>query len=465
MNPEVLDNLRSIVLAKTADRRSLQTEMDSILEGALADGKRNLNETEETRFAEVRDAIRSLDSELDSLNEKVKTIESEARNRELRDAQAKELGLEVSKRETHIGGIREARTYREGGEHSFFADLYASQTRGDYRAAERLERHMQEARVEREVRDIGTSAVAGMVPPKYLVDKVALLARAGRPFLNALDSMPLPAEGMSFVVPRETTGASADAKSEGSAFDETDIAVTDGTFRAELITAQQDISRALFERGGSVSDQLIFKSMDAAYHTKLDSIAINGSGTSPQHRGVLNVSSIEAVAYTDASPTVAELHPKLADAAQRINANRFAAAEIIIMHPRRWGWITAALDSTGRPLAGFTTQAPQNAIAFGKAAEYGQIVGAWSNLPILTDANIPTNLGAGTNEDIIIVCRASDIYLWEQGDGDPVHFTFEQTQGPEKVRLAVGGFSGFFAGSYPKSIATIGGTGLVTPTF
>jgi hypothetical protein len=34
-------------------------------------------------------------------------------------------------------------------------------------------------------------------------------------------------------------------------------------------------------------------------------------------------------------------------------------------------------------------------------------------LPVVTDPSIPNTLGAGTNEDRIIMMRASDLYLWE----------------------------------------------------
>ena len=37
------------------------------------------------------------------------------------------------------------------------------------------------------------------------------------------------------------------------------------------------------------------------------------------------------------------------------------------------------------------------------------------NLPVITDPNIPTNLGTGSNQDAIYVLRSSDIVLFESG--------------------------------------------------
>ena len=82
--------------------------------------------------------------------------------------------------------------------------------------------------------------------------------------------------------------------------------------------------------------------------------------------------------------------------------------------------------------------------------------------PVVTDSNIPTNLG--TNEDIILACRTFDIMFYED---TAMQFTFEQTltTAPGQVRLAVGRFALFIAGRYPGGVSTIGGTGLILPTF
>jgi hypothetical protein len=44
-----------------------------------------------------------------------------------------------------------------------------------------------------------------------------------------------------------------------------------------------------------------------------------------------------------------------------------------------------------------------------------QVVGRSHGLPIVTDPNITTIAGTGSNEDVIYVLRASDIILWERG--------------------------------------------------
>lgn len=212
-------------------------------------------------------------------------------------------------------------------------------------------------------------------------------------------------------------------------------------------------------------DAVVFQDLIAAYFTTVDSAILNAAGTSGTHLGVRSVSGIVAVTYTDASPTVGEFYSKLADAIQQINAGVFFPATGIIMAPRRWGWMTAALDTTNRPLVLPDASGPFNPLGVGDAAEYGQVVGKMHGLPVVTDGNLPLTLGAGTNEDVVLVVAGGNLLFWQEGDGAPRQLRFEQSNAPQSIRLAVWGYSAFSAGRYPGASATIGGTGLVAPTF
>jgi HK97 family phage major capsid protein len=190
---------------------------------------------------------------------------------------------------------------------------------------------------------------------------------------------------------------------------------------------------------------------------------INGSGSSGQPLGIRNVSGINTVTYTDGSPTVAEAYPKLADAVQKVNANRFAPAQAIIMHPRRWGFFTAGVDSSNRPLVLPAGNNPDNAIGVGEAAAYGNVVGNLLGLPVITDANIPTDDGGGSNQDQIYVVKADDHILFED---NLFQLKFEETNaGSLTTKMVVYGYVAFASGRYPAGITKIQGTGLITPSF
>jgi hypothetical protein len=181
------------------------------------------------------------------------------------------------------------------------------------------------------------------------------------------------------------------------------------------------------------------------------------------------VSGVNAVAYTDASPTVAELWPKLADAIQRVNAGRFMPATAIYMHPRRWGWITSALDTAGRPLFNFNTT-PSATTRSGSAppSSTGRSSGrSWASRSSPTRTSRPPTPVAPrvpAPRTRSSIARTTDFLLWEDS---LLKFTFEQapSTAPGQVRLAIGRFGLFHAGRYPLGISVVSGTGLTPPTF
>jgi HK97 family phage major capsid protein len=168
------------------------------------------------------------------------------------------------------------------------------------------------------------------------------------------------------------------------------------------------------------------------------------------------------VSFTN-SPTATAglLYSKIADAVQRIHTLRFMPPTVIVMHPRRWAWLLAATDSTGRPLVTPSAGNPQNAVAtLGEVAAQG-VVGQMHGLPVVVDPNMPTNVSS--TQDVIHVLRASDLRLWESGIRTRV--LPEVGSGTLTTRLQVYGYLAFTAGRYPKSVAEISGAGLGAPSF
>lgn len=364
---------------------------------------------------------------------------------------------------------REERTYNPDADKrgvSFIQDII-SRTFGDMDAAQRLSRHSQEERTERgnalESRAIGTSALGAIVVPQYLVDLAAPLARAGRPTADICNRMALPAEGMTVEIPRITTGTSAAVQaSQNSAVDETNLDETTLSVPVVTIAGQQTISVQGLSRGRG-TEQIVVRDLVSAYNTALNAQVLDGSGSSGQHRGILNTSSIQSVTYTDASPTAAEAYPKLFDLIQKIQSGVYAGVSHFIMHPRRWNWFAASVG-TSFPFLQLASN-PQGAAGQFGAPSYGGVVGNLAGVPVILDGSVPTGEGAGTNEDVIIGVSAGELHLWEDA-GAPLFIRADQTNAASLgVTLVAFGFSAFTAGRYPGAHGTIGGTGLVTPTF
>jgi hypothetical protein len=84
-------------------------------------------------------------------------------------------------------------------------------------------------------------------------------------------------------------------------------------------------------------------------------------------------------------------------------------------------------------------------------------------VPVYLDLNIPTNLGAGTNEDRIIATIMRDHVLFE---GDlQLRVLKEILSGTLGVRFQAYAYCAFTAGRFPAATSVVSGTGLITPTF
>jgi len=357
---------------------------------------------------------------------------------------------------------------RRNGGPSYFRDLIAmtlpqANIGGADAARDRLDRYGNEVRAEQ--RDLTRTDGAGgyFVPPAWLMDEFLALARAGRATADLCNGMPLPGGTDSINIPKVATGtATAVQTADNAAVQETDLSDAAISVPVRTIAGQQDLAIQLIDQSPLNFDEIVLADLAADYATKLDVQVLNGSGSSGQATGILNTGSITSVTYTDASPTVPEAYPKIADAVQQIHTTRFLPPSVIVMHPRRWAWFLAALDASNRPLV-VPAGTAYNPVGTLDGVDSQRIVGQLHGLPVVTDPNIPTNLGGGTNEDRVFVLRAQDLYLWESDVRSRV--LPEVLSGNLTVRLQVYGYFAFTAARYPASIAVLSGTGLAAPTF
>ncbi len=408
--------------------------------------------------------IQALTLEIQKLDERIEQVT----DLEVRKAKAAELAATVDgdKVETRSAAptrvISEEPTYHERAGHDFLADAMAAEFGGSYEARDRIQRYQNEVRLEK--RDSGTANFSGLVVPQYLVNQFAPLRRAGRPTADISVNAPLPGVGMTVNLGRLTTGITSYAATEGTAVTESDPDDTLLTVNVRTVQSMWDLSKQASLRGVGVEDQLLGDGI-RSYHSLLDAQVLNGDGSAPNHRGILNTSGINGVTYTDASPTWAEFFPKLVEAVTAISSNFYGSATHIVAHPSLIGCWLRALDTTNRPIFGPTAGNPFNAAATFDRPDYMggglQILG----IPVVADANMPTNLGAGTNQTAVIVGDFRESYLWEDNSGNPLFVRFEEPSGTNAIRTILFGFSAYSAGKYPTAFSAITGTGLITSTW
>jgi hypothetical protein len=470
MLKKLIEQLRAAIAAKLAERKKHQETISQVRQACEQAENRAPSEDEAEQVRTAQAAITAIDAELETMRSQLDQYEDEQRRDEAADRLAREVqpGAPAPSNQPETARVgAEPRTYARETDPKgiqFLRDVAQSYIFRDPGAADRLSRHMQEERVERGEqlvdRATGTSNFSGLVVPQYLVDLVAPHAKAGRPFADVCRGHDLPAQGMQVHISKITTGSSTAVQAaQGDTVSETDIDDTLESPSVQTNAGSQSVARQALERGAGIEDTTL-EDLFRSYGTTLDSTLLNQATN-----GLTNVAT--AVTYTDASPTAAELYPKLLQAASAVEAallDMDPNDAVVVMHSRRWYWLQSQLSSTwplfGQPGIG----AQQGGVNYAEAYGSGFRGLLPNGTPVVVDNNIATNLGAGTNEDEIYVGARSEYHLWED-PAAPMLIKAEQNQAKKLLVDFV--VYGYFAYTHKRRshAQKIGGTGLVTPTF
>jgi hypothetical protein len=472
---KLIAQVRAALSAKLAERATHTTDLQA-KRAAVESGDATVSEDAVKAVIAARSAV---DAQIDALTAR----EAELVAEQERDAAIAKLQTQVApaaRGRSYDDVVRvgsEERTYAPHKERGFRDGKFARGSKpgalferdvvgaflGDFEAQERLRRHMSEERVERGEylqRAVGTGAFAGLTVPQYLTDEFAPAAAARRPFADAIRQHELPTEGMSVNISRITTASSvADQSAENAAAAEQDMDDTLLTIPVRTAAGQQTISRQAIERGSGV-EPVVMDDLFRRWATNVDSNLLNASTV-----GLTNVAT--SIAYTDASPTAAELYPKLLAGQAGVEAallDQATGENLVIMHSRRWNWLQSQVGPNFPFIGQPGLPALQGGVNLGTA--YGKgIRGVLPNgTPVVVDNNIATAYGAGTNEDEIYVVDSNECHIWEDANA-PVFIRAEQPKAANLgVLLVVYSYYAFTHARYSHA-QKIGGTGLVTPVF
>ena len=341
-------------------------------------------------------------------------------------------------------------TYSEHSEFSFFRDILAADRRTQNRAAaDRLRRHAVEVAVER--RDLTrTDGAAGeFTPPLWLIDRLARPARSNRPFADAIGSLPLPASTDTIPIPIVTaSGATAPQIADNATINQLNPSTSSTSMPVRTVTGQIGASIQLLDQTPAAAFDLVYAGeLLDDYDATLETQLWNGTGVNGQLLGILNTVGITSVAYTDATPTVPELTPLVAKVFGQTTAARKRADIVGYMTPTRWAWIAGSMDTQNRTI--------------GEAnVGTGEML-SWAGQRWQLSPGIPVNLGAGTNQDVVVATRPADHLLLE---GTPQVQIFPGlTSGTLSVRVRLYRYVAFTAARYPSASGVVSGTGLTAP--
>lgn len=433
---------------------SLITEMEAARTAQIAERDGILN----TATAETFDD--AMQARVAQLNEDINT--KQERLESWRAQEEREQAVAAAQRQFGDGVVSEPNpVYRKKDLGvSFFRDLATGSkptADGYTQARERLAQSQERA--------VGSSGNT-FAPPLWLVDEFVKLARAGRTTADLCQQNDLPSGVSSINLPTVATGTTTAVQAtQNTSVSNTDMTVSSVSSGITTISGQQQVSMQLLQQSGIPFDEVILGDLVASYAAQIDGQVIAGSGASGQLSGITTIAGTNAVTYTQASPVFAgsgQFYSQILNAIQAVYTNRFLAPDVIVMHPRRWNWVLAALDGQNRPLV--VPNGPafnQPAVTGGPAAE--GYSGTLAGIPVYVDPNIPTNGGAGTNQDEVFVMRREDLWLFES----PLQSaSFDATYANQATILfRVLAYSAFIPNRYPKAISIISGTGLVTPTY
>ncbi len=454
---------QSVVDSVRRNRDILQSAVDITREKAQTEN-RSLHRSEQ-------DSIGKADERLGLLDERITELETLEHRTAIANKARVEEGVPREQRTgpgvggaVHTGGGETY--YRSPRSPSFFRDL-ATAKRGDADAADRLRRNnVENGQQTRALGNTGGTGGSGgeFAPPAFLVEDFVAIARSGSVTPNLFAQEDLPAGVSSVNIPKVQTGTSvAPQTTQNTLLSQTDITTTQVSSTITTLGGKIVVSRQLLDQSpGDVFDRMIMADLAADHARSLGVQALTGTGIGGNLRGYLTPASTSVVTWTTATPTASGMYGKLAQLQGQINATRFKSPDTVVCHPRRWAWLASYVDSTGRPLI-VPTAGGFNALANPDATQgYGH-VGSILGMEVYTDANIPTNLGAGANQDVVLVFPRTDIVHW---GSPPQAETFDSPYSDSmSILYRIYSYHALIPDRYLASLGQVSGTGLTPPVF
>ena len=319
------------------------------------------------------------------------------------------------------------------------------------------------AAYESEQRAISTTMGAGgeLAPqglPAHLSQSWVEAVRAGGNVSPLFTRFDLPeGSGRTVETPAITTGATISVPAtENSSITPTSPVTAKLSSTVATITAEVQVSVQAWDMAQApMFDAALTRELGGGIIEKLEDQLLNGTGSTNQTLGLLNVSGLTAVTYTDASPTEAELVPAIAQAWSVASTARAQRLDTLIMHPRRWAWMAGSVDSSLRPIIA-------SEIAEADDADFtsGHVGTITPGMRAYTSSLIPTTIS--TNQDIIVMGRSSDWHLYTR----PVKFVVAEQSDVSTgtVRFVAVLYAAAFPHRHPAAVATVGGSGMSAPS-
>jgi hypothetical protein len=307
-------------------------------------------------------------------------------------------------------------------------------------ARERLSATREFSRLEYARRDIsgaGTSFLPAGGVPLYVAEAFAVAARSRAPLYEALQGRRRPHPGsLKIQTPRLASGAAVNVQTaENATVAEVDPTSALADVPTGSLAGNIDLSRQLYDFSNPGSDEWLSAELGAAYAATLESQLISGSGSAGQLQGFRLVPGATAVTATNASATAVTNYSQIGNRVQQVAQASGVRPDTLVLAPRLAEFIRGKI---GYPLD-------------------------WFGLTLVESPSIPANLGAGTNQDLVLAFNSAEVLLYER----PVAFKVYPEIGSSTltVRFSALGYAALLASRQPTSVGISTGTEWTPPTF
>lgn len=423
---------------------------------------------------EERAQIDSLLDERREVSDRVEQLEAQEA-REAATAEARRIAGETGEQRPAGGAqVTDPEVYARGNGRSYFRDM-GHRAMNDALANESVDRLVRHSRqLADESRALGNTGATGgsggeFAPPTWMVDAYIQLLRPGRVAAELMNHNEVPVGTSSINLPKVASGTSVALQTtQNSVLSQTDMTTSFVSTGFATLGGLQTVSQQMLDQAAINFDEVILRDL-AAEHTRQVGINVltgagDGTGTGAVVNGIFSASipAANQIAWTEATPSPKGFIGALAQGIAQFESTRFAAPTALLVHPRRYWWLASKSDSSGRPLI-VPAGVAQNPLMTGPGQAAPGYKGDLLGIPVFTDANLPTNQGAGTNQDTLVLARWSDLEFFES----PLRVEAFR----EPVAASVGvlfraySYVGTILNRFNSSIVTITGTGAVTPSF
>ena len=296
-------------------------------------------------------------------------------------------------------------------------------------------------------------------PPAWLNNLFAPARHAARVLADLIPAkFALPTGVSSINLPILTTGTEVRPQVPNAGVPDKDITDAAASSVVAVFAGDADVSLQLLEQSpsGAHIDWALFSDMGLSLAANIEYQLLYGSGlANNQLLGITQVGgSLNTVTFTQATPTGALLYPYFGQAIAQVGNNRLLPPECWLMRSSRWGWVTTQESTAGLP---FGLPSP---FFMGNDDETPDPVSGLLGFPVFLDESIPATLGAGSNQDIILCMRPTDLILLE-GDVKTAVYT-EVLSGSLGARMQLHQSVAAITNRYTAGISVITGTGMVT---